>query len=389
MKVRFLRIDENWKLNSVGSIAFNYSADLENSGELHHEVIGAFCDDDETLMAVIHPNHYESNYCGTYLPCVGIGGVASLPQYRRSGAVRAIFNEIFRLAPERGWATSYLYPFSHRYYRMFGYECVMNRKSMKTPMSNISHIERNTSAVLFQGDAKVREDILTVYHEYMKNYNIAFKRFGDHFPNLTSKPHKDKRYTYVWYDENSAPGAYITFSINDDALKISDFAYTGNKAMLGMIGFLRMYEGQVDDVHFQDLPSDTELEYVPREYNDCEYSFYSFGMGRVLLVEKLLNTNKYEGSGHFSLKVNDYLEYNNYIFDVEFADGKVDVSKRSDGKYDIACAIPSLSRIMYGSDDYSNGRYNYLPDVEVCDVTGAETFVKAFPKRKLLLWDRF
>ena len=389
MKIRFLNKDEGAKLTAVSSIAFNFSGNLEDSHEVHGEVLGAFKDDNETLMAVIHPNHYESNYCGTYLPCVGIGGVATLPEYRRSGAIRAIFGEIFRLAPERGWATSFLYPFSHNYYRMYGYECVMNHKRLKTPMYNINHIERNTSAVLYTGDAKMTEDILFIYHEYMKDYTTAFKRFGNRFPDLTSTPHKDRRYTYVWYDENSAPSAYATFNISDDALKIHEIAYVSSKAMLGMLGFLRMYDGQVDDIDFKELPTDTELEYVPREYNDVDYSFFSFGMGRVLLVETLLNTNKYEGCGHFSLKVNDYLEYNNYIFDVEFADGKANVTKRSDGKYDIACAIPSLSRIMYGSDDYSNGRWSYLPGVEVIDVCGAETFLKAFPRRKLLLWDRF
>lgn len=388
MKIRFLNKDEGWKSTSVGSIAFNFSADLSENKELSGEIMGAFKDDNETIMAVIHPIHYESNYCGEYLPCVGIGGVATLPEYRRSGAIRAIFNEIFRLAPERGWATSYLYPFSHNYYRQYGYECVINRRSIKTPMSNISHIARNTDAVLYQGDAKMKEDILTVYHKYAGNYNTMFKR-GEKFQNLHDKPHKDKCYTYVWYDENSIAGAYVTFNIDNYTLNISDFAYTDNKSMYGMIGFLRLYDGQVGSIKFHDLPMDSEVEYAPREYNDCEYSMYSFGMGRVLLVEKLLNTNKYCGSGHFSLKVNDYLDYNDYIFDVEFADGKANVTKRKDGKYDIACAIPSLSRIMYGLDDYSNGRYLYLPDVEVINKDGAESFVKAFPKRKLLLWDRF
>lgn len=388
MKVRFLRKDEKSKLDAVSSIAFNFSANLDDSGELHGEVLGAFQDDNETLMAVTHPINYESNYCETYLPCVGIGGVASLPEFRRSGAVRAIFNEIFRLAPEKGWATSYLYPFSHNYYRKFGYECILNMKTMGVHTHNISHIERNSNAVLYCGDKKMLEDILYVYHEYIKDYNIAFKR-GEHFRELTSTPHKDKRYTYVWYDETKTPGAYVTFYIYENCLNVIEFAYTSAKSMYGMLGFLRLYDGQVDEIMFKDLPMDSKLIYAPREYNDCEYSLYHSGMARVILVETLLNHNKYEGKGHFSLKVNDYLEYNNYIFDVEFADGKVEVSKRSDGKYDIACEIPSLTRIMYGEADFSNGGYEYLPGIEVADKTGAETFMKAFPKRPLLLWDRF
>ena len=115
MIIRRLREDENGKLDAVQSLAFSFSYDMEESDGhgLNSEVYGAFLDDGETLTATIFTPEYDSLYCGKTFKSVGIGGVASVPEYRRMGAVRAIFDEIFRMAPERGWATSFLYPFSY------------------------------------------------------------------------------------------------------------------------------------------------------------------------------------------------------------------------------------------------------------------------------------
>ena len=109
MIVRRLRPNENGKLDAIQSLAFSFSYDMEESdGDgLDEEVYGAFLDDGETLIATIFTPEFNSFYCGKAYKSVGIGGVATVPEYRRMGAVRAIFGEIFRQAPERGWATSF------------------------------------------------------------------------------------------------------------------------------------------------------------------------------------------------------------------------------------------------------------------------------------------
>ena len=391
MIIRRIREDENRKICSVSSIAFNYSCDLNEKAndKVTGEIIGAFKDDGETLMAMIHAIDYKANYCGGFLPCVGIAGVASLPEYRRNGCVKAIFNEIFRMAPERGWATSYLYPFSYVYYRQFGYERVMMIKRVKMPMNALDVFPRNNDAVLYQGNEKQLQDILSLYEKYALNYNLTIKR-DSLYHNISAVPHKSQLYTYVHYDLNNEADAYATFNINGDCLTVSEIVYINSKSLIAMLGFLRMYDGQVSEIKFTELPLDSDVDYVLKKYIDCEYTIHNGGMCRALQIEPLLKQNKYPlDSGQFSLKVDDYLDYNRYIYDVAYCGGKAEISKRREGSYDVMVKIPSLTRILIGEDNFDGGKLEYLPDVEIVNQIGADALVKAFPKRRLCLFDKF
>jgi Predicted acetyltransferase involved in intracellular survival and related acetyltransferases len=392
MIIRPLRPDENGKSVSVCSVAFSFSADIAQAGkeQLNSEIIGAFLDDNETLTAMIYPNSYKSSYCGTFLPSVGIGGVASLPEHRRSGCIRSIFNEIFRLAPERGWATSYLYPFSYDYYRKFGYEKVLNNKTIKIPSSALGKIERNTDAVLYTGGVLI-DDIVGIYNKFAAHHNIMFLRDATSHA-YSAEPHKSRRFTYVWYS-SLQPSSYATVTVEGNTMTVKELVYNDPTGLAGILGFLRMYEGQANEYYFAQLPEESELEFLLGEYVNCEYGLHSMAMGRVLLVEKLLNTNKYpEISGHFKLRVDDFLDYNRGVYEVEYSGGAAEVKKLSGAAfdtadYDVSMAIPALSRVMIGCGSYNAENAAYMPGVKLSN--SAEDFFRAFPKRKGFLYDHF
>lgn len=388
MIIRPLEPDENKKVSSVGSIAYSFSSDLneESQNELKSEVFGAFLDDGKTIMATIYPNSYYSNYCGTYLPSVGIGGVATLPEYRRCGCIRAIFDEIFRIAPERGWATSFLYPFSYTYYRQFGYERVIQRKTIKIPTSALGIIERNTNAVLYDNIDKIG-DILEVYDKYAVRYNMMFRR-DEKSRAYSADPHKSKRWTYIWYNKEGDPASSATMTVDNGCLNVKELVYSDIAGLYGIIGFLRMFEGQVHEFYFSDLPVDSELDYIINSYSECDYELHNSAMGRVLLVEPLLRYNKYpDEPGYFKLRVDDTLDYNRGVYEVDYAAGKCEVKKYADGDYDIAADIPSLSRIMLGCDNFDAGKAVYISGIKLNNDAG--DFFRAFPKRKHHLHDYF
>lgn len=124
MLIRELRDDELYKSAKLSSLAFSYAVNIEEKKKegLKEHTYGAFLDDGETLIAQVVAICYASYHNGVSVGALGIAGVASSPEHRRAGAVRAIFNHLFSIAGEKGWELSYLYPFSFRYYRKFGYE---------------------------------------------------------------------------------------------------------------------------------------------------------------------------------------------------------------------------------------------------------------------------
>lgn len=389
MIIRRLREDENGKLDAVQSLAFSFSYDMEESDGhgLNSEVYGAFLDDGETLTATIFTPEYDSLYCGKPFKSVGIGGVASVPEYRRMGAVRAIFNEIFRMAPERGWAMSFLYPFSYNYYRQYGYERVMKRMRIKVPANVLAKFPRNTDAKMYIKNGPVPEsDLLAVYNAYAANYDCMFYRSSARA--YSAKPHKSQNLTYVWYD-GETPAALATFRCQDGVMKIRELCYTSPDALRGILGFLRMFEGQVSEYKFEELPPDSELELLLGEYVDMEYSLDNGAMGRVLLPQLLLENSIYpEEFGHFRLQIDDPLSYNRGVYAVEYVRGEAQVIRMPfDSAYDLSLNVPALSRILLGGERFDARRAAYMDGVKING--NADDFFRAFGGRPNNLLEKF
>ena len=78
-------------------------------------------------MSTVYVTDYRVQFDGGRYKMGGIGGVASLPQYRRAGGIRACFQKALPILYREGYVFSYLYPFSTAYYRKFGYESCVQR----------------------------------------------------------------------------------------------------------------------------------------------------------------------------------------------------------------------------------------------------------------------
>ena len=397
MIIRQLREDESRKAGLLQATAFNYSYDEEEHKDdvLREEAWGAFLDDGETLTSMMYPIPYQSRYGTGYLPALGIGGVATFPQYRRCGGIRAIFEKLFSLAPERGWAISYLYPFSYDYYRKFGYERVLRRKEMGLKCEMLSSIPRNSDAVLYTDPAQLPE-LLDVYERFSSSMNLIFRRpadSGNYGRHYSTNPRKSMQYTYIWYDKSGKAQSYATCKVKDGTLRIQELCYTSPEALSGILGFLRMYEGQVHTYRFTDLPELNPLEFLACNYWDVDYETDSFAMGRVLQTETLLRSYNYPvENGTFTLAVSDSLPCSRGTFRVSFGGGSSAVQKISDNpiaEADLTMEMPALSRLLLGSETLTARTAPYLPGVIVRDEVGADAFFRAFQKRPGHIYTRF
>ncbi len=103
MKTRLLRPEENWKSNLTMAVAFEGDYDLEKAKEsaarerteeekredARNRCFGTFLDDDETICGVVNSREYLCRFDGGTYKLGGVGGVSTLPQYRRGGVIRA------------------------------------------------------------------------------------------------------------------------------------------------------------------------------------------------------------------------------------------------------------------------------------------------------------
>lgn len=411
MIIRPLRKNEAHKAKALLGQAFNYSVDVlaEVESLLQEEFIGAFCDDGETLMAQTAVKPYQSYFCGRVVDCVGVAGVSTYPEYRRNGCVKALFDEIFRLAPERGWALSLLYPFSYRYYRKFGYEALMRRKTLAFPFHILSHIHANVPGcrgVLFRGEPEILQGLLTVYDAYARRRNICF--FRKDGAAYSADPAKSQKYTYLWY-EGQIPRAYVTVKpAPDRVLEVTEIVYTDEGALRGVLGFLRLFDGQFKKLFISALEYDSPLDYLLDADRDIAYGCYEGVQGRMIDIKRFLEQNEYpEGEGHIKIKLyDDFYANNNGVYTLSYknkagkasflADSGSDAARPADvlsgacpadAGYDAAFTIQSLSRLVLG--DVPAYALPFLPGVSVKSEDTFHLLARLFPRRPVNLFEDF
>ncbi|MGI6335927.1 MAG: GNAT family N-acetyltransferase [Eubacteriales bacterium] len=383
MLIRPIRPDEAAALEKLRAAAFSFKADPEHTRPIVHETLGAY--DDGVLLASITIRPYACNWCGEYLPALGVGGVSTMPLARRAGAIRKLFGELDRLAAERGWAWGMLYPFSYPYYRQFGYERLDPPHNYTIPLPSFDCVPRCSDGVLYDGSQA--DALLAIHRRYADTHNLMALR--DNANAWDATPERSLRYTYLHRDPSGTFDAYVTLTYAADAIEVSELAYTSPASLTGVLGILRLFEGQRKQLRFPALPATSPVIGMLSRYEITERSIYNGVMGRVLDTETLLRKNSYpDVSGHFTLTVHDALPSCAGTFTVAYANGHADVL-RTDRPADVETDAPNLSRILLSGIGYTAEELPYLPNTRVLDTARAADFSRAFPRRSVHLMEHF
>ena len=94
----------------------------EKGEDARNRCFGTFLDDDETICGVVNSREYLCRFDGGTYKLGGVGGVSTLPQYRRGGVIRACMTASLKDMYANDFTFAFLYPFSMQYYRKFGFE---------------------------------------------------------------------------------------------------------------------------------------------------------------------------------------------------------------------------------------------------------------------------
>lgn len=368
MIVRQTAPEEARRVNELFAIAFeqplqNCPADPENDRAIHW---AAFSDSGD-MMSTLTVSDFRIRFDGHACPMGGIGGVDTLPQYRRMGGIRACFQAALPDMYAKGYDFSYLYPFSTAYYRKFGYESCVQKFGWEINLSLLNAAEPDGTFRLAEKHCPMTEAIRAVDAVWERRFNMMVQHCEEDYRwTLEADPAVKQEFTYVCFDAENRPNAYTTFKTVKESdgrnLLCSRFCFTDKGGFRTLMQLFKTLSADHAFVKFE-TPAIPALQYMVPEWSlgAARWNLlHNAGMVRVINVRHILELAAYIGSGQLTLEVRDpQIPENNGRFAVVFSGGKALSVERIHEEADVVMDISAFSALISGVCGFNEARYTF------------------------------
>lgn len=359
--IRSLKLEEVADHNKLSSICFTYPIPTENLApkEMAEERLRGYrgCFDEAgMLIGGVVFLEMDCRFEGHTCRFIGVGGVVTDPVIRRRGAIRQIFETDLPRLYEEGAEISALYPFSHEFYRKFGYELAIVKHHVKFSPSSLRkglcHAASIRRILPDEPDGGMKQ----VYEKYMMDKNLGILRPEERWKNLRKgTPWENMKYSYVLYNEADEPIAYwvgkMTKESDGALLSIDDLAYVSREGMESIFAMLQSMN-EVSTIKMA-LPQDMPIRCLMAEPYDVEDESSCGGMVRIVNAEKVLGMLPAPAlKGSCTIEVSDgQIAENNGRFTV-IGDGEMLTVSRTEHEPDLRCTINGLSALVVNGMDF-------------------------------------
>lgn len=390
MITRLLRPEESWRWNQVMAVAFEGDFDLEKAKaeaarektpeeliqQARNRCFGSLSDDEKILYGCVNSREYICRFDGGEYKLGGVGGVSTLPPYRRKGAIRASITASLRDMYERGFTFSHLYPFSTQYYRKFGYEVGAEAREWTLKLSDIrprdvgGRVEQ-----LFPGDDLT--PLLEVYNVCFADCNLSAVRDSYDAGLEKGNPLGQQRYVYLWRNDAGEPrGLMISHKVDTPDGTVLDcnhmfgaqnengFLFCDAEALEALLFFAKSaFSSDYDAIRFA-AHRDISLTSFVGENNSAACRVFWNGMARVVNVQRVLENCRCRGEGTVNVEVADgIIPENNGVWKLCFAPGRANHVEKTAETPDVSMTINAFSTLICGTRDTQE--IAWMPEVTV------------------------
>ncbi len=412
MITRLLRPEESWRWNQVMAAAFEWGYNLEKEQaeatrekteeekleQARNRCFGALSDDDAILYGCVNSRAYDCRFDGGVYKLGGVGGVSTLPPYRRKGAIRACITASLRDMYANGFAFSYLFPFSTQYYRKFGFETGAAARQWTLPLSALSPKDvGGTIEQIFPGGDF--SPLLEVYNACFADCNLSVVR--DRYDTGLEKDNlmEQLRYVYVWRNaDGQARGLMIAHKKQVDGHTVLDcnhtfgtqnengFLFCDAEALMALLFFAKSaFSSDYEQISFT-TRREIDLASLVGENNSAACRLFWNGMLRVVDVRRVLENCRCRGKGSLRIAVEDpILPQNCGTWALTFAPGKSNLVEKSAEAPDVSMTINAFSALICGARDTLD--LAWMPEVSVHN--GAAPFEAVFYAKPCFMMDLF
>ena len=358
MGIRHITRDEYDAANEIKYIAFHrkpfaFKNDADNPDAIYHSLIGYY-DEVGTMTACMRNIDYDIFFEGACVPACGITNVVSSPEARGRGRIREIFQYVFDEDRARGRLFSMLYPFSHVYYRQFGYALCAYRQTVRIPIEQLSPYAHMPMRARLHREADGFDAIRRIESRMLSRYNMAMLLTDRQYRKaLGGDAYTHGDYRYILSDPTGTPCAYLYFTAESTdgacCAAIHALAYTDTLALQRVFGFLYGLRAQYAFAQLL-LPIDIDLLQMLPEPQYAKADIVPYGMARILDVQAVLSRMRHpQGHGTYTLRVSDpFSPANEATYTVSYEHGRATVCQ-TQRQPDLIVDVGTLTQLVLGT----------------------------------------
>ncbi|AJH71834.1 acetyltransferase, GNAT family [Bacillus cereus ATCC 4342] len=286
MNVIRLKEDKFREALRLSEYAFQYKVEEERMQQQltkmkeSHEVYGIM--EGEDLAAKLHliPFHIyigEENF-----KMGGVAGVATYPEYRRSGYVKELLQHSLQTMKKDGYTVSMLHPFAVTFYRKYGWELCANLL--------VCHLTKSDLVMKKQVNGTVKRFNKENHPEEVEK---LYETFAERFSGMLVRNEKwwlqavyEDLTLAIYYDENKTAAGYMLYKIENYKMTVDEFVPLHNEARNGLWNFICQHDSMIKELEMT-VSENEQLLYTLQEPR-VKTEIKPYFMGRIVDVEQFL-----------------------------------------------------------------------------------------------------
>ncbi|EOP11106.1 MULTISPECIES: GNAT family N-acetyltransferase [unclassified Bacillus (in: firmicutes)] len=348
MNVIQLKEDKFREALRLSEYAFQYKVDEERLQQQltkmkeSHEIYGII--EGEDLAAKLHLIPFHIYIGKEKFKMGGVAGVATYPEYRRSGYVKELLQYSLQTMKKDGYTVSMLHPFAVSFYRKYGWELCANLL--------ICHMNKSDLVMKKQVNGTVKRFNKENHPEEVeKLYEVFAERFSGMLvreKNWWLQAVYDDLTLAIYYDEDKTAAGYMLYKIENYKMTVEEFVPLHNEARNGLWNFICQHDSMIKELEM--TVSETEPLIYTLQEPRVKAKIKPYFMGRIVDVEQFLKQYELNWNNvqqEVILHITDsFAPWNNVT--VRLANHEITIIKEETKDKGIKLDINALSTIMFG-----------------------------------------
>lgn len=385
MNVMQLKEDKFREALRLSEYAFQYKVDEERLQQQltkmkeSHEIYGIM--EGEELAAKLHLIPFHIYIGKEKFKMGGVAGVATYPEYRRSGYVKELLQHSLQTMKKDGYTVSMLHPFAVSFYRKYGWELCANLVICHMTKSDLVMKKQVNGTVKRFNKENHPEEVEKLYEVFAERFSGMLVREK----NWWLQAVYDDLTLAIYYDENKRAAGYMLYKIENYKMTVEEFVPLHNEARNGLWNFICQHDSMIKELEMTVSENEPLLYSLQEPRVKTEIKPYF--MGRIVDVEQFLKQYKLSWNNvqqQIILHITDaFAPWNNVA--VRLANHEITIVEETTEK-GIKLDITALSAIMLGYK-----RPLELNELEL--ISGSDKAIRSFenvvPVRKPFIYDFF